>query len=70
MKMFESFNLLVTSQSAIENNLLRLITRSNRRLCSAFGMPAIEEQRACCNLPCVKNCYFPDAGDVIWRVLR
>ena len=44
--------------------------RSNRRLCSAFEMPAIEEQRATCNLPCVKNCHFPHAGDVSTEHLR
>ena len=27
-------------------------------------MLAIEKQRATRNLPCVKNCYFPHAGDV------
>ena len=27
-------------------------------------MLAIDEQRATCNLPCVKNCYFPHSGDV------
>ena len=33
-------------------------------------MLAIEEQRATCNLPCVKNCYFPHAGDVSTEYLR
>ena len=45
-------------------------TRSNRRLCSAFDMLAIDEQRATCNLPCVKNCYFPHTGDVSTEHLR
>ena len=46
------------------------MTRSNRRLCSAFDMLAIDEQRATCNLPCVKNCYSPHAGDVSTEHLR
>ena len=33
-------------------------------------MLAIEEQRATCNLPCVKKCYFPHAGDVLTEHLR
>ena len=46
------------------------ITRSNRRLCSAFDMLAIDEQRATCNMPCVKKCYFLHAGDVSTEHLR
>ena len=33
-------------------------------------MPAIEEQRATCNLPSVKNCYFSHAGDISTEDLR
>ena len=33
-------------------------------------MLAIDEQRATCNLPCVKNFYFPHAGDVSTKHLR
>ena len=50
--------------------LLTIYTRSNRKLCSAFDMLAIEEQRATCNLLCVKNCYFPHAGNVSTEHLR
>ena len=50
--------------------ILGYISRSNLRLCSAFEMLAIEEQRATCNLPCVKNCHFPHAGDVSTEHLR
>ena len=52
--------------------MTRLIkrTRSNRRLCSTFDMLAIQEQRPTCNLPCVKKCYFPHAGDVSTEHLR
>ena len=57
----------------IEPNLIRgssRVTRSNRRLCSAFDMLAIGEKRATCNMPCVKKCYFPHAGDVLTEHLR
>ena len=51
-----------------------ILTRSNHRLCtctcSAFDMLGIEEQCATCNLPCVKKCYFPHAGDVSTEHLR
>ena len=33
-------------------------------------MLAIEEQRATCDLPCVKNCYFPHVGDVTTEHLQ
>ena len=33
-------------------------------------MLANEEQRATCNLPCVKNCYFSHARDVSTEHLR
>ena len=33
-------------------------------------MLTIEEQRATCNLPWVKKCYFPHAGDVSTEHLR
>ena len=33
-------------------------------------MLAIEEQRATFKSPCVKNCYFPHAGDVSTEHLR
>ena len=48
----------------------REVTRSNHRLCSAFDMIAIDEKRATCNMPCVKKCYFPHAGDVLTEHLR
>ena len=46
------------------------LVRSNRRLCSAFDMLAIDEQRATCNMPCVKKCYFPHAGGVSTKHLQ
>ena len=33
-------------------------------------MLAIDEQRATCNMPCVKKCYFPHEGDVSTEHLR
>ena len=33
-------------------------------------MPDFEEQCATYNLPCVKNCYFPHAGDISAEHLR
>ena len=53
--------------------LIIIITRSNRRLCSAFDILAIDEQRATCNLllaTCVKKCYFPHRGDVSTEQIR
>ena len=50
--------------------IITIKTRSNRRLCSAFDVLAIEQQHASCNLHCMENCYFPHAGDSLTEHLQ
>ena len=52
----------------VQTDTFNFNTRNNRRLCSVFDLLAIEE-RATCNLSCVKNCCFPHT-DVSTEYLR